>query len=241
MESKPLDLLAICAHPDDAELLAGGTLALVSRRGKRAGIVSLTRGETATRGTPETRAAEAAEAARILGLAHQEILDLGDGDLANTQPRRAAVVEVIRRLRPGVILINGLDDRHPDHRRAHRLVRDAVFLANVGGYAAPGERWETGAVAWPAVMVHQPDPQADWIVDIGEAWDAKLASVKAYLSQVDAPAGDPNPTYISSAGFLEHIERRARMWGHLIGAKYGEPFMLDRPLHAGHPLVRLFQ
>jgi bacillithiol biosynthesis deacetylase BshB1 len=236
---QPLDLLAIFAHPDDAELQVGGTLALAVKHGRRAGSVTLTRGETATRGTPETRAQEAARAARILGLAHHECLDLGDGDLANTQARRIAVVEAIRRLRPRVVLINGLDNRHPDHRRAHELARDAVFLANVGGFAAGGERWLVEAVAWPSLAVYEPDPPADWVVDIGATWETKMAAVAAYGSQVRAAADDPNPTYVASAGFLEQVERRARSWGHLIGAEYGEALIVDRPLHAGHALVRL--
>jgi bacillithiol biosynthesis deacetylase BshB1 len=234
-----LDLLAIFAHPDDAELQAGGTLARVARGGGHVGSVALTRGETATRGTPQTRAAESARAAEILGLAHHECLDLGDGDLGNTQERRVAVVEAIRRLRPRLVLTNALDGRHPDHRRAHELVRDAVFLANVGGFAAGGARWEVGGVAWPSLAVYGPDPAADWVVDVSETWETKMAAVAAYGSQVGAAADDPNPTYVASAGFLEQTERRARSWGHLIGVEFAEAFILDRPAHGGHPLVAM--
>lgn len=95
--SEPLDCLAICAHPDDAELCVGGTLALLARRGRRVGILDLTRGESGTRGTPEQRAAEAAASARILGLAHFEMLDLGDCNLENTQERRLALAAAIDR------------------------------------------------------------------------------------------------------------------------------------------------
>lgn len=234
-----LDVLAIGPHPDDAELFAGGTLALLARRGWRVGILSLTRGEMATRGTPELRAVEAATAAERLGIAHLEIMDLGDCDLANTQERRIAVVEAIRRLRPSLIITHHPDDRHPDHRRTHELVRDSAFFANVGQFPADGPRWLIDGMAFFLGNVFHPDARADWVVDVSETWQVKIAALESYASQFHAPADDPNATYIASRAFWEQIERRARLWGHRIGADFAEPFVLDRPPHANHPMVRM--
>lgn len=238
----PLDCLAIGAHADDVELFAGGTVALACRLGRRVGIVDLTRGEMATRGTPEGRAEEARSAAAILGIQVRETLDLGDGELANHNPNRRQLVEVIRRLRPRLILTHWREDRHPDHRRAHELARDAAFFSYVGEFPAAGERWEVEALAYFLGNTLEPEPRVDWVVDIGAAIETKRAATEAYKTQFfgDADeADDRKATYISSRDFWEYFDRRSRLWGHLIDADHGEPFMLDRPAHAGHPLVEL--
>jgi bacillithiol biosynthesis deacetylase BshB1 len=234
-----LDCLAIGAHADDVELLAGGTLVLAARSGRRVGILDLTRGEWATRGDPETRAREADTAARILGVRIRETLDLGDGRLENNLSNRRLLVETIRRLRPRLILTHHSEDRHPDHPRACELVRDAAFFANVGNFPAQGERWKVEALAYFPGNMYQPDPPADWVVDVSSAIETKYKALKAYASQVLADPADPNTTYISSREYWDHLDRRGRLWGHLIGASHGEPFILDRPAHARHPLVTL--
>lgn len=235
----PLDCLAIGAHPDDAELFCGGTLAVMAARGLRVGILDLTRGEMATRGTPELRAQEAAEAARILRLTHRDIMDLGDGDLANTQERRMAVVEALRRLRPRLVLTHGATDRHPDHRRTHELVHDACFFAGVGNHPAGGERWRVEALAYFPGNQFREDERADWVVDISAVVDLRKAALEAYASQFLADGGDPAPTYIASRAFWDELDRRLARWGHRIGAAHGEPFILDRPASAQHPLVQM--
>ena len=239
--SEGLDCLAVAAHPDDAELFAGGTLALAAARGKRVGILALTRGEAATRGTPEARAEEAAAAAKILGLACRENLALPDGGLESNGEQRRAVVEALRRLRPRVLLTHWREDRHPDHRRAHELVRDAAFYAGVGRFGAEGPRWRIEAIAYFLGNTFQPDTRAEWIVDVTPAWAAKCAALEAYVSQFRAAAEDPDGTYIASEGFWREVERRARAWGHRIGGDYAEPFLLETPAHAGHGLVRLLE
>jgi bacillithiol biosynthesis deacetylase BshB1 len=240
--SFPLDCLAIGAHPDDAELFAGGTLALAQRLGRRVGILDLTRGECATRGTAEMRIAEARAAADILGLGVRETLDLGDGDLANSQEHRKTLVEAIRRLRPRIVLTHGRQDRHPDHRRAHELVQDAIFMANVGGFPAGGERWRVEAQAYFLGNSLHAVHRADWIVDVSQTFEIKLASLRAYQTQFLANSDDPHDpgaTYIASSEFWDQIGISARLWGHRIGVGYGEPFLLDRPAHLRHPLVLL--
>jgi bacillithiol biosynthesis deacetylase BshB1 len=240
--SQPLDCLAIGAHPDDCEISAGGTLALMARLGRRVGILTLTRGESGTRGTPEIRAEEARAAASVLGVAFEGMLDLGDGDISNTQENRRTVVEAIRRLRPRVILTNGPDDRHPDHRRAQELVHDAVFLANVGGFRAEGARWLTEAVCFFYQHQYFPEGRVDWIVDVSETHETKMAALRAHGSQFAGGLDDADPakaTYIASHEFMEYIRDRSHTWGHRIGGRHGEPFLFDRPAHAMHPFVRL--
>ena len=239
----PLDCLAIAAHPDDAEIFAGGTMALAARLGRRVGILDLTRGEAATRGTPEEREEEAKEASSILGITVRETLDLGDGQLENSRENRRQVVEAIRRLRPRLILATGSEDRHPDHRRAHELARDAAFFANVAGFPAVGERWRVEGIAYFLGNFFLKEAQADWVVDVSETFETKLASLRAFKTQFLAngeEGEDPRATYIASAEFWEMITVRSRLWGHRIGVKHGEPFLFDRPAHAAHPLVRLF-
>lgn len=237
----PLDLLAVGAHPDDVELFAGGTLALLAARGRRVGILALTRGECGTRGTPETREQESEKAAKILNVSCRETLDLGDGRLENSHENRIEVVGALRRLAPIVVLTHSAEERHPDHGRAHRLVRDACFLANVGGFEAEGERHQVAELAYFFGHEAGAMPRPDWIVDITETYEARLRAVQAYSTQFHAPDDrtEGPSTYISSSDFAEVTEARARHWGHVIGARYGEPFTLHRPAHAGHAFVSM--
>ncbi|HOE97709.1 MAG TPA: bacillithiol biosynthesis deacetylase BshB1 [Candidatus Sumerlaeota bacterium] len=235
-----IDIVAFGAHADDAELFAAGTLALAARRGRSTAIVDLTRGEMATRGTPETRRREAQAAAGILALTHRETLDLGDGRLTNDHASRVLVASVIRRLRPTLVLTHGREDRHPDHRAAHDLVRDAAFFAYVGEFPADGERWRPAGLAFYLGNSFQPEARADWVVDISATYEIKMQALRAYASQFLAdPAQPDRATYIASPEFWDAIERRSRLWGHRIGVAHGEPFLLDRPASALHPLVQL--
>ena len=127
--SSGFDAAGFCAHPDDAELVMGGALALMAEKGRRLALVDLTRGESGSRGTPETRAAEAAEAARILGVAHRESLGLPDARLEVVPEQKDRIVEAVRRLRPRLVLLQHWEQRHPDHAAASRLVYDARFMA----------------------------------------------------------------------------------------------------------------
>ena len=128
------DIAAVCAHPDDAELVMGGTIARETARGRRVCMVDLTRGESGSRGTPETRAAEAQEAARILGVSHRESLDLPDAGLQVVPEHKDPMVAALRRLRPTVVLLQHWRQRHPDHAAASRIVYDACFLAGLRNY-----------------------------------------------------------------------------------------------------------
>jgi bacillithiol biosynthesis deacetylase BshB1 len=231
-----LDLLAIGAHPDDVELACGGTLALAAARGRRVGILHLTRGEAGTRGTVEERRREAERAAEALGAACLEFLDCGDGGLATGEAEENAVVGVLRRWRPELVLGPAAADRHPDHGRAHRLVEAAAFYAGLARRGGEGEPHRPAAVF--SYMQHDPFPPS-FVVDVTASWPAKMAALDAYRSQIHQPGRGRRrepPTKVASRDFRLAIEGRARHFGMLIGAAFGEPFLSRLPLAVRDPM-----
>jgi len=223
-----LDILAIGAHPDDVELGCGGTVALCTEQGRKVGILHLTRGESGTRGTPEEREAEARKAAEALGVAAVEFLDCGDGVLRTGKAEEDALIEVLRRLRPEIVLGPAPADRHPDHGRAHRLVADACFYAGLRR-RGEGEAHRPRAVF--SYMQHDPFEPA-FIVDVTGTWERKIESLAAYDSQLYRPGDDRNEpkTKVSSPEFSRAMEGRARHFGLMINATYGEPFWSPLPI-----------
>jgi bacillithiol biosynthesis deacetylase BshB1 len=219
----PVDLLAIGAHPDDAELTCGGTLAKAAGQGHRTAIVDLTRGETATRGTPETRAAEAAAAARVLGVAERVNAGLPDAHLHNSDEMRRVVVELLRTLTPRVVILPFPVGRHPDHRAASELCRDACFLAGLKNYDAPGEPHRPDKVLY--ALAYREDPvKPTFVVDISDTFDAKLAAIRCYASQFEGAkaAGEIFPT---GQDLYELIRTQNAHYGSIIRTAYGEPYM----------------
>jgi N-acetylglucosamine malate deacetylase 1 len=222
------DIAAICAHPDDAELVMGGSLALEAQRGRRVAIVDLTRGECGSRGTPETRAAEAAGAARILGVAHRESLGLPDSRLSPTPEQKDAVVEALRRLRPQVVLLPHWEQRHPDHAAASRIVYEASFLAGLRNY-----RPDLGVAFRPRKLVYAPSTTESvsilptFIVDITSVWDTKTRAVAAFASQFTPGPGET--TALALDRFRQSMELAARRYGQRIGVTYGEGFVTREP------------
>ena len=221
----PLDVLAFSAHPDDAEIGCGGALALAAHRGLQVGIADLTDGERASRGTPVRRATERAAATRGLGLGPRIALGLPDGEIGRSREALASVIAVIRDSRPHTVLAPNGADRHPDHEAAARLVREACFeagLASVRGGAPhrPAQQF--------AYMSHSPfDPS--FVIDISEVWEQKTEAVMCYRSQF-SPQGDGPATALSGGDFLELLEVRARWFGAMIGARYGEPYLCRGPV-----------
>jgi bacillithiol biosynthesis deacetylase BshB1 len=232
-----VDILAIGAHPDDVEIGCGGTLALCCDQGKRIGILCLTRGERGTRGDAETRVKEASAAARVLG-AEVCFLDCGDGGLRAGSAEEDALIAHLRRFRPEVVLAPPPSDRHPDHARAHVLVRDACYYA---GLARRGE----GSPHRPGLVLsyqlHDPI-EPTLIVDVTASWPRKLAALAEHRSQfavaadaatskTSASSGTPDAsTKVSSPEFWLAIEGRARHYGMMIGSAFGEPFLASGPL-----------
>lgn len=232
-----LDVLAIGAHPDDVELGCGGTLARLVEQGRSVGILHLTRGERGTRGTPEEREAEARRAGEALGAGVVEFLDCGDGALRRGEAEEDAVIEVLRRLRPEIVLGPTPADRHPDHGRAHRLVADACFYAGLRRRAeGTGEAHRPAAVF--SYMQHD-SFEPSFVVDVSDVWERKLAALAAYDSQLyrpDADRGEPR-TKVSSREFDRAVEGRARHFGQMVNAEFGEPFWSRVPLAVGDVLT----
>lgn len=226
-----LDILVLAAHPDDTELGCGGTVAKHIAQGYKVGIVDLTRGELGTRGTVETRNNEAAESARILGVSARENLDLPDGFFHNTKENQLVVARAIRKYQPNIVLANAIYDRHPDHGKGASLAYDACFLSGLVKIETNDEHG-TPQSAWrPKVVYHYIQSQfitPDFVVDVSDYWDTKMASIRAFKTQFYDPASKEPDTFISSPAFLNMVEARGTELGHTIGVKYGEGFTTRR-------------
>jgi bacillithiol biosynthesis deacetylase BshB1 len=237
----PLDVLAVGAHPDDVELGCGGTVALLARAGRRVGLLHLTGGEAGTRGTPEERRAEAEAAATALGAAGVWILDCGDAHFRHGREEEDSVIELLRLLRPELVLGPTPSDRHPDHGRAHRLVADACYYAGLAARKLPGAAGGLAPHRPAAVFSYmQHDPfEPSFVVDVTAAWEAKQRALDCYRSQLhqEGPAVEGErerpPTKVGSREFRLAVEGRARHFGLMIGAELGEPFWSRLPLAVG--------
>lgn len=225
MSDANLQLLVVGAHPDDAEVHVGGILALAAKAGLRAGILDLTAGELGTLGTPHTRRAEALESARILGVERTQ-LDLPDGRFDEGEANRMAVLAELRRLRPEILVLPAPDDRHPDHRRAHRLAREAAYYSGLRNYPASGAPWRPAAIAW--VAGENPTSPPNLLVDVGRVWEQRMAAFDAFGSQFRPEPGAP-PTRISHPAFRRGVLGRAMHYGSLVLADWAEGLWCEKP------------
>lgn len=228
-----LDLLVLAAHPDDAELGCGGTIARHVAMGKKVGIVDFTRGELGTRGTPETRQQEAEAATKILGLSARENLGLKDGYFQNDPESQLRVIGAIRKYRPDVVIANAIYDRHIDHGKGASLAYDACFLSGLAKILTADDAGYKQQAWRPTAFYHYIQSQfiePDFVVDITEFWQTKLDSIKAFKSQFFNPQSIEPETYISKPGFLKLLEARATEYGHAIGVTYAEGFTIRRYL-----------
>ena len=219
-----VDLLAIFPHPDDAELTCGGTLLKSARQGYRVGVVDLSSGEMASRGSVELRMEEAARAASILEVSVRENLRMPDSGLTNVPETRLAVARVIRRLRPSIVITTAPSPfgRHPDHRVCAELVRDACFVAGLKMIEPelPAHR--------PRKVLHSITYREDYlkptfVVDVSDVMDEKLRAVGTYASQFEG-ATQAGEVYPNGEPLLDIIRHQAAHYGSLIRVKYGEPF-----------------
>lgn len=233
-----VDILAVFAHPDDVELTVGGTLLKMKHLGYRTGIVDVTRGEMGTRGTPEGRAAEAEDAARILKVDLRENLGLADGRVFVTDENRTKLVRVLRRLKPRVVLTHQDGDPHPDHNHIAQLVRESARLASMMNYDK-----ETGGEKIPvpnvAHNIFSRRVVPSFIVDISDLLDAKMDAIRAYRSQFHDPNSTEPETRLTSSGFLDELENRSRYFGSLIGVAAGEPYYVREALNVEDPVELL--
>lgn len=220
---EPLDLLAVVAHPDDAELLCGGALIRSAEAGERTGILDLTRGETGSRGTPELRAREAEAAGDILGLSVRRNAGLPDSRLRNDPDARRVVVGLLRELRPSVVVTHWLQGRHPDHRAAAELAYDASYLAGLRNFEAPGKAFRPHKVIHTLSFREDPE-KPSFVLDITSQMDRKLEAIFAYGSQFTevTQAGEIFPG--GKRSFEEQMRAQAARAGSLIRVAYGEPF-----------------
>jgi bacillithiol biosynthesis deacetylase BshB1 len=233
-----LDVLAVFSHPDDAELSVSGTLLKLKSQGYRTGVLDMTRGEMGTRGTPEMREQEAAEAARILKLDVRLNLGQPDGHVWPTEAARTAVVRVLRAHAPKIVLTTHGDDPHPDHANTCHIVREAARLATMARYDEEGEQQ---AVRMPALMhsLFSRRVVPSFIVDVSEFVEEKMASIRAHASQFYQVESKEPATRISDPAFLDQIETRMRYFGSLIGVKAGEPFYVREALNVDDPVALL--
>jgi bacillithiol biosynthesis deacetylase BshB1 len=235
MQTTPLDILAIAAHRDDVEQTCGGTLLKMAQRGRRTGILDLTRGEMGTRGTAESRAQEAAEAAKILRVSWREALDIPDGRVENTWENRLKVARVIREQRPQVVILPYWKGRHPDHYTASTLGYEACFLAGLPkldvARASSSAEQNDGDKNLPP---HRPfkiiyatlyyDVRPTFVMDITELFETRFQALMAYKSQFsDQEAG--KDLFPAQAEIRARIEAMARFYGLLGGVTYAEPFL----------------
>jgi bacillithiol biosynthesis deacetylase BshB1 len=230
-----LDIMVVGAHPDDAEVFAGGSIALSVRQGLRVGIASLTRGEMGTRGTPEIRALEWAASMAIMQPAKHAVLELPDGALVDIPEHRLALARLIRQWRPRLLVSHAAGDRHPDHNAAHALARSSAFVAYMGRAPLQEERHQIAGLRF-FLGHHDPAPPTpSFVVDITETFEIKREAVRCYRTQFhggEGAHGNDPPTFISSPEYWEWFELRARHYGRLIGARYGEAYVMDGPAPA---------
>ncbi len=218
----PVDLLAIGAHPDDVELTCGGTLIKAARAGYRTAAIDLTGGETGTHGSRDLRAAEAQRAAEVLGLTERRNAGLPDAGLHNTDATRRTVVEFIRSLKPRVVILPYPIGRHPDHRIASEVCRDASYLAGLTNYAAAGDPHRPEKILY--TQSYREDPvKPTFVVDVSEEFETKIAAIRCYASQFDGKmaAGEIFP---AGGDIYDNVRMHCARYGSLIRTAYGEPY-----------------
>ena len=227
-----VDVLAIGAHPDDVELGCGGTIAKLISEGKKVAILDLTQGELGTRGTNETRAIEAKNAAEILGISARENLKMRDGFLINSEEYQLRIIKAIRTYQPEIVFCNAVDDRHPDHAKAAKLASDACFLSGLikietEESGKKQEKWRPKQVFH---YIQWKNLEPDFVIDISGFLDKKIESCLAYKTQFYDPTSTEPTTPISSKSFLDSITYRAQDLGRLAGVEHAEVFTTEKTL-----------
>lgn len=227
-----VDVLAIGAHPDDVELGCGGTIVKLISEGKKVAILDLTEGELGTRGTNETRAIEAKNAAEILGISARENLKMKDGFLINSEEYQLRIIKAIRTYQPEIVFCNAVDDRHPDHAKAAKLASDACFLSGLikietEESGKKQEKWRPKQVFH---YIQWKNLEPDFVIDISGFLDKKIESCLAYKTQFYDPTSTEPTTPISSKSFLDSITYRAQDLGRLAGVEHAEGFTTEKTL-----------
>ncbi len=227
-----VDILAIGAHPDDVELGCGGTLAKLISEGKKVAIVDLTQGELGTRGTNVTRAQEAASASEILGISARENLKMKDGFILNSEEYQIQIVKMIRKYQPEIVLANAVDDRHPDHAKAAKLVSDACFLSGLVKIETEldGENQKQWRPKQVFHYIQWKHITPDFVIDISNFMEKKIEACLAYKTQFYDPNSNEPMTPIATKDFLESLTYRAQDLGRLSGVEFAEGFTTEKLL-----------
>lgn len=227
-----LDVLVFAAHPDDAELSMGGTIAKLSNNGFKVGIIDLTKGEMGTRGSIETRREEANKASAILKALHRENLGLRDGSIKFNEDYLKKIISCIRKYQPKIIFAPYFNDRHPDHIGASQLVKEAMFFSGLPKIVTE----DNDKIQMPYrpkklfYYMQTYEFKPSFVVDISETFETKMKAVRAYETQFHNPESTEPETFISKPIFLKYLEARAQVFGFKIGKDYGEPFFCEEEI-----------
>ena len=225
-----LDILAIGVHPDDVELSCAGTILKHIKMGKKVGVLDLTKGELGTRGSAELRMEEAKKAAELMNLDVRVQLDFADGFFTNDEQHQREIIQVIRLCKPDIVLANAIDDRHPDHGRASKLISDACFYSGLVKVETEYDGQQQEAWRPKAVYHYIQDRhlEPDFVVDVSEFMDQKLEVIKAYGSQFFNPDSSEPETPISGESFLDVVKAKMAVLGRQIGVDYAEGYTAER-------------
>ena len=224
-----LDVLVFAAHPDDAELSMGGTIAKLTKNELKVGIVDLTRGELGTRGTVEIRQKEAFQAAGILKVSIRENLLIPDGDIERKKENLMKVIMSIRKYKPKILFAPYFNDRHPDHIHTSRVVKEAMFATGLSKLKTSDREVAQNAFRPLKLFYYMQTYQFEptFVVDIADSFETKMKAVQCYQSQFHNPRSKEPETFISRPDFIHYIESRAQVYGFQINKKYGEPFYCE--------------
>jgi bacillithiol biosynthesis deacetylase BshB1 len=231
-----LDALAFGAHADDVELACSGTIIKLGALGHKTGVVTLTRGEMATRGSAEIRAQEFAQSAKIMGLASHKMLDIPDGRIEVIWENKIKIIEEIRTYKPRIVFAPYWVSRHPDHEKTSHLVREAAYLSGLKKLETDQESYRPYRVIYYQTRF---EFKPSFIVDISDFHEQKIRSILSYKSQFhhqDKVEFGENETLLSRPDFLDRIETRDRQYGTYIGIKYGEPFLVREAIKIENPV-----
>ena len=227
-----LDVLVFAAHPDDAELSMGGTIAKLTKDKYKVGIIDLTKGELGTRGNEKTRQKEAAAADKILNVSVRRNLGIPDGDIQRTKENLMKVIKEIRKFKPKIIFAPYFNDRHPDHHDTSVLVKEAMFSTGLPKIITSDNRAKQKAYRPQKLFYYMQTYtfEPTFVIDISDSFEQKMKAVKAFKTQFYDPTSKEPETFISRPEFFNYLIARSQFYGFQIGKHYGEPFYCEEKI-----------
>jgi bacillithiol biosynthesis deacetylase BshB1 len=226
-----LDILAIAAHPDDVEITCGGFLIKMSKLGRAAGVLDLTRGEMGSFGDESDRDSEAEAAAGIMGLTFRRNLAMPDSAVEIGQANKLLLAGVVRETRPELVVLPHWEQRHPDHAACHRIGYDACFLAGLKKIDLVGEPYRPRKIIY---VSYSRNADVSFLVDISDEFEQKCAAVAAYKSQFDN-ADNARRIFQPGVDIFDFMRIRARQLGLMVGVEYAEAFTVKEQLLINDP------